>query len=104
MKQFYSQNSRAFESDFDKLGGALKSFAKVGAVNGEHNGDLVQKYRVSSYPTFYLFAPGLDEPLLYEGSRKVGAMSSWIINKYVIYFFVFVLFVSNDYKLYMSIS
>jgi thioredoxin-like negative regulator of GroEL len=82
--QFYSHNCahcRQFEAQMDELAGKLKSFARVGAINGEQNSELRSLYGISGYPTFFLFAPSLEKPLQYRGATTQKAISEWLANK-----------------------
>lgn len=82
--QIYSHTNahcRSFEAAFDELAGKLKSFARLGAVNGAMNDELAARHGVKSYPTFLLFAPTLAQPLVYAGALSAKSLSDWLTNR-----------------------
>jgi thiol-disulfide isomerase/thioredoxin len=79
--EFYSPSCghcQQFESEFESVAESIAGFAKTAAVNVARDEELAQRYSVRSYPTFLLFAPSLDEPVVFEGQRSAKALKSFV--------------------------
>ena len=72
---------QAFSPEYEKAAKALKGIFKIGAVNGDEEKILSEKYGIKGFPTVKFFGLNKDKPVDYNSARKAESVVDFMFEK-----------------------
>ena len=72
---------KEFHPEFEKLSKSTKGLFKLGAVNGENEIELSERYNIKEFPTILFFGDDKYQVEEYEGDREADKMIDFLFDK-----------------------